>query len=468
MFGGVSMKKNVKRWTGIILSAAILITAMIIPPLGGLSTESVRALGILVVTMIFLVTEPVPVGITAPLLIVLLSLMNVVTLQAALSNSMTTLFLFLMACYGISSVLLKSSLPYRLAYYLLKKARGKSIWIIGAFMLCTAVISSLVSNVPCALIITGICTSVLAAMGEKPGESRLGRALLLAVPFGAVFGGMMTPAGSSLNILSMQLVEQATGIDILFIEWMMVGIPLALVMIAISIPILKLLFKPEDISPEKMEMALAEVQHDKKLTRYDIKAIVILSATFILWILTSWIPWINVTVVSVFALVTFFLPGLDMLSWKEYSRECGWDTILICSAILSVGAALVSTGLTDWVVSQVSSVFVGTGIFIFIVLIAAIVNWTHLLIPTASAIVVLYAVAFAGLAVSLGIDPRIVTFSVAAMSSCVLLIPFDPVVIVAYTTRYFKIKDLFTAGVIVSTIWTLLLGLWLPIVFSIL
>lgn len=456
-----------KRWTGIILSVILLTAAMFIPPTGGLSIESIRALSILLVTMILLITEPIPVGITAPLLIVLLSLMDVVPLQVALSSSMTTLFLFLMACYGISTVLLKSSLPHRLAYFLLSKAKGRSVWLIGAFMFCTAVISSLVSNVPCAIIMTGICTRVLYAMGEEPGSSRLGRALLLAVPFGAVFGGMMTPAGSSLNILSIQLVQQATGVEIRFVEWMMIGIPLSLVMIVISIPVLNLLFRPENVSEEKMELALSQVSHERKFSEYDKKTMMLLSLTFILWILTSWVPWLNVTVVSVFALVAFFLPGLDMMSWKEYTRETGWDSILICSAILSVGAALVSTGLTDWIVGNVSSVFVGTGVFVFIILIAAIVNWTHLLIPTASAIVVLYAVAFAGLAVSLDFDPRIVTFSVAVMASCVLLIPFDPVVIVAYSTKYYKIRDLFVAGVIVSTVWTLLLGLWLPAVLSV-
>ncbi len=334
-------------------------------------------------------------------------------------------------------------------------------------MFCTAVISSLVSNVPCAIIMTGICTRVLYAMGEEPGKSRLGRALLLAVPFGAVYGGMMTPAGSSLNILSIQLVQQATGVEIRFVEWMMIGIPLSLAMIFISIPVLNLLFRPENVPEEKMQLALSQVSHEKKFSLYDIKTMMLLGLTFILWILTSWVPWLNVTVVSVFALAAFFLPGLDMMSWKEYTKETGWDSILICSAILSVGAALVSTGLTDWIVGNVSTVFVGTGIFVFIILIAAIVNWTHLLIPTASAIVVLYAVAFAGLAVSLDFDPRIVTFSVAVMASCVLLIPFDPVVIVAYSTKYYKIRDLFVAGVIVSTVWTLLLGLWLPAVLSI-
>lgn len=462
------MKTNSKRWIGLFLSLGVLLTALALPPLGGLSVASLRALSILVVTMILLITEPIPVGITAPLLIVLLPLLDVVPLQVALSNSMTSLFLFLMACYGISSVLLKSSLPHRLAYVLLRKARGRALFIIGAFMVSTAVISSVVSNVPCAVIMTGICLKVLTAMGEEPGESRLGRALLLAVPFGAVFGGMMTPAGSSLNILSMQLVQQATGVEILFLQWMVMGIPLSLVLISLSIPILSLIFKPGDVSDEKMQRALSQVSHDRKLSLYDKKTIALLGITFLLWVLTSWVPWLNVTVVSVLALTAFFLPGLDMLTWKEYSRECGWEAILICSAILSVGAALVSTGLTDWIVMNISSVFAGTGVFLFILLMGAVVNWTHLLIPTASAIVMLYAVAFAGLSRTLGYDVRMVTFTVAVMASCVFLIPFDPVVIVAYSTRYFKIKDLFMAGVIVSSIWVLLLALWLPLVLSVL
>ncbi len=464
----MKMKNNVKRLLGLLISALILVLSLTLTPPSGLSVESFRAIGILLMTMIFLITEPIPVGVTAPLLIVLLALLKVVPLQVALSSSMTTLFLFLMACYGISSVLLKSSLPYRLAYSLLRKTKGKALGMIGAFMLSTAVISSVVSNVPCAVIITGICTNVLVAMGEKPGTSKMGRALLLAVPFGAVFGGMMTPAGSSLNILTMQLVNQATGTEILFVEWMMIGIPLSLMMIAVSVPILKLLFRPDDLSLDKLELALEEVHYEKKLSTYDWKVMVILSVTFILWVLTSWIPWLNVTIISVFALASFFLPGLDLLTWKEYTKECGWDTILICSAILSVGGALVSTGLTDWVISNVSSIFTGTNLFFFIILMAAIVNWTHIIIPTASAIVVLYAVAFAGLALSLNIDPRIVTFTVAVMSSCVILIPFDPVVIVAYTTKYFKMNDLFFAGVIVSSIWIVFLALWVPTAFRVL
>lgn len=60
-----------------------------------------------------------------------------------------------------------------------------------------------------------------------------------------------------------------------------------------------------------------------------------------------------------------------------------------------------------------------------------------------------------------------ISYIVAAMASCVLLIPFDPVVMVSYAKESYKMKELFTAGTIVSTIWAILLALWMPLAFCI-
>ncbi len=459
------MKAEKKRVVGLLGTILIIAAALLLSDAGTLSKESVRGIAILVAALLMLITEPIPPGIVAPLLLVLLPLLNVVTFDQSLKNSMTTLFLFLMACYGISMVLLKSSIPERLAVFLLARAHGRPLFIVGAFMLGTALISSVVSNVPCAVIMMGLAVKVIQAMGENMEKSPLGKAVMISVPFGAVFGGMMTPAGSSLNVLSITLVEEATGQKILFTEWMILGVPLALILILISVPILTLFFKTKPIEEERMEKVLREMHSKEKLTTYDKKALMILFLTFALWVTTSWVPWLNVTIVSVFTLTVFFLPGFDMLTWKEYSRECGWDTILICSAILSVGAALVETGVTSFIVSSVSPYFSNAVLPIFLFIIAMLVNWTHLLIPTASAIVVLYASSFAVLSESYGYDARMVSFTVAAMASCVLLIPFDPVVMVSYTRGSYKLKELFTTGTIISTFWAILIALWVPFAF---
>lgn len=94
------MKAEKKRVIGVIGTVLILVTALLVSDTGALSMESFRGIAILAAALLMLITEPIPPGIVAPLVLVLLPLLGVVTFDQALKSSMTTLFLFLMACYG--------------------------------------------------------------------------------------------------------------------------------------------------------------------------------------------------------------------------------------------------------------------------------------------------------------------------------------------------------------------------------
>lgn len=111
------MKAEKKRIVGVIGTVLMIAAALLVSDAGTLSTASVRGIAILAAALLMLITEPIPAGIVAPLLLVLLPLLGVVTFDQSLKNAMTTLFLFLMACYGISMVLLKSSIPERLLFF---------------------------------------------------------------------------------------------------------------------------------------------------------------------------------------------------------------------------------------------------------------------------------------------------------------------------------------------------------------
>ena len=68
-------------------------------------------------------------------------------------------------------------------------------------------------------------------------------------------GGMATPAGSSNNILAMGLVEQLTGQSISFLQWSVVGLPLAILLTPVSWFFITAILKPEPIK----ETDLAEL-----------------------------------------------------------------------------------------------------------------------------------------------------------------------------------------------------------------
>ena len=85
-------------------------------------------------------------------------------------------------------------------------------------MAAAALLSSVMSNVPVTVLFLGLAQPVLKAVGAKPGSSRLGKCLMIGIPFAAVNGGMATPAGSSFNVLAMGVFESIAGKPLTFIQ----------------------------------------------------------------------------------------------------------------------------------------------------------------------------------------------------------------------------------------------------------
>ncbi len=77
-----------------------------------------------------------------------------------------------------------------------------------------------------------IAVGILDKLGLRPG-SRFGRAVMLGIPIAALIGGVGTPAGTSINLLGLVMIEQAGGDRVPFLHWMAIGIP----MVAILLPV---------------------------------------------------------------------------------------------------------------------------------------------------------------------------------------------------------------------------------------
>jgi sodium-dependent dicarboxylate transporter 2/3/5 len=75
-------------------------------------------------------------------------------------------------------------------------AFGKSIGsILLALMVVTALISSVISNVPTCAIFMSIALSFLKLYPVEADRKKTGRAFMIALPVASMTGGIMTPAG---------------------------------------------------------------------------------------------------------------------------------------------------------------------------------------------------------------------------------------------------------------------------------
>ncbi len=453
-----------KKLTSLIGAMLILLGILIIPPPEGLGVAGRNTLGLLIAALLLWTTEAIPLAITALALIILQPVYGIADINTSFKEFISPVIFFVIASYGISAAIMKTPLASRMARWLLIKA-GNSTWkIVLAFSTGTAVISTFVSNVPTAALFMGLAMSILNKLGAKPGSSRLGKALMIAIPFGAMIGGIATPAGSSVNILALYMLEKYAHISITFLDWIYFGLPIAAVMIPISSFVIVKIFKPEPLGHDVIDLFKEDEQ--KSLSIMEKKVLIILGLIMAFWLASTWVSVIDITMVAVAGLVAFFLPGINILEWDEFSSQVGWDAVIMIGGVTSIGSAVVTSGLSSWFLNEILQNLVGLGLVPLTALVGMIINLLHLLLPIGPAIVAVAIQPLSDLSVLIGVSPAILATTTAFMAGCCMLLPLDAVPLITYNKKFYTMWDMFKAGFITSTIWVLVTAAWVPFAAS--
>lgn len=453
-----------KKTVGLVAAVIVLAGVFLMPVPEGMTPAGRNCLGILLAALFLWTTEAIPVAVTALALIGLQPLYGIADLNTAVKEFSTHVIFFVIATYGVSVAIMKTPLASRMARWLLLRSGKDPGKVILAFVTGTAIISSFVSNVPSTVLFMGLALSLLEPLGEKPGSSRLGKALMIAIPFGAMIGGISTPAGSSINILALSLLERYAGITITFLDWMIFGIPIAVVMIPICSFMLNKIFHPEPLEKDVTEILKLEDQGS--ISPAEKKVLVIIGVMLVLWIASTWVPAFNVTIVAIGGLIIFFLPGINILNWKDFSKEVGWDAVLMIGGVTSIGAAVVATGLSGWFVNAVLSGLSGLNIFLLTGIVGMIINLLHLVLPIGPALVAMSIQPLSDFAVAGGLSPAIFGITIAFMAGCCMLLPLDAVPLITYNKQYYSMGDMFKSGLAVSFVWVIIAAVWVPLVAS--
>ena len=149
-----------------------------------------------------------------------------------------------------------------------------------------------------AAIFMAIAVGILDKLGLRPG-SRFGRAVMIGIPIAALIGGVGTPAGSSINLLGLVMIEQAGGDRVPFLHWMAIGIPMVAILLPVAAWVLLRFFPPEIASIGDLEEIHDERRRMGPVSRAEWKVIAIMSAMITLWIASTWLPVFDTFLVAV-------------------------------------------------------------------------------------------------------------------------------------------------------------------------
>ena len=453
---------------GLLAAAAVTGFVLVLPTPDGLPPEAHRLAALFMGVLVLWSTEALPIAVTALLALVLQPLFGLTSLVggrppttgavfgAAAANFMSSVFFFVLAMFAIAYAWVKTGLARRFALWLIARAGTDATRAVYVFMIGTGAISTIVSDVPAAAIFMAIAVGILDKRGLRPG-SQFGRAVMLGIPIAALIGGVGTPAGSSINLLGLVMIEQAGGERVRFLDWMAIGMPMVAILLPLAAWVLLKFHPPEIASIGDLEEIHAERRRLAALGRDEWKVLGVMGAMLTLWIASTWLPVFDTFLVAVAGVIALFLPGIGLLTWKEVQQVTGWDTLLMIGGVTSLGRASSQTGLAAWLAE---SALGGLADWHAVALIAAISAFTvviHLLLPIAPVINAVMIPPIMVLGAAAGVNPALYALPVIFTASCAFLLPLDAVPLVTYSRGYYRMFDMLPPGLVISAAWVVLM-----------
>lgn len=464
------MKLKPKAIAGLSISVVLAILTFVIQPdmIGMEDVKGVRTLGVLLITIVLLMTETFAIPVTCFICIAFMYLFGATDkFSATLAGFTNTTSFFVIVSYALSIAITKMPIGNRILFFMMKIFGRSMKGILLAFMVTIATLSAFISNVATAAIFVAICISFLDIYGDdEDAKKQAGKVFMVCIVISATVGGMITPAGSSLNLLGINLIESLAGIRVTFLQWIVLGAPLGYLSVIIAWFIASRMFKLPELDITAIVAYrdnLKEESIPDKMSFKEKYTLLIVFLMFALWIASSWFPFWDVTLVATIGCILMFIPGIQVLTYKEYIKGVNWTPYIVISTFIMAGQMLVANKVTVWLCTFVLPSSLDMPIPLAVMVVSAIIFVIMVIVPSAPAIINLLASPFAALAVASGMSPLFLMLPLSMYAGCVIIFPFDVVPSITYAAGYYGMTDLPKVSIILEIAMCIMAGIWIPI-----
>ena len=461
---------------GFLLGVTAALLVMLLPTPEGLSLEAHKTAALFLLMGIWWATEAVPVAVTALVPLALFPMLGIVDIQSAANPyANKTIYLFF-GGFLIATAIQKWDLHKRIALFVLEYAGSNGASLILGFMLTAALISMWVMNtattimlLPIGLAVITVVKETVRGLSEKEMES-FQLALLLGIAYGATIGGMSTLIGTGPNGMLAAFMADNYNLDISFVDWMKVGIPLSTVMLPCSWLILtRVIFKVEfETSQETKDLLSSMKQELGKFDGAEFKVFVVFVLTAITWMLRTVLDDINgleglsdAGIAMISALFLFLLPSGNkekkgaLLEWKDAQENVPWGLLVLFGGGLSLANAVQATGLAVWMGNLIPQ---GISIVLIVILVVTMIIFlTELTSNMATTATFLPVVA--AIAIQSDFNPLLVTAAVALAASCAFMLPVaTPPNAIVFGSGLIRVPQMARAGFLINVLGILVVS----------
>ncbi|MFA7227428.1 MAG: SLC13 family permease [Melioribacteraceae bacterium] len=438
--------------------------------------------------------ESVPLSVTSLVPLILFPVTGALSSSSAAAQYMnTTIFLFI-GGFVIAIAMEKWNLHKRIALSVILFFGSNPSKIILGFMTASGFISMWISNTATCLMVLPIGLSIIYKVEKEFGKERsanFSKALMIAIAYSCTIGGIATLIGTPPNLIFLRMYKITFPEYPLmkFGEWMLFGVPIAIVMMFLAWLVLtKIVFRLDKnlildkkiIREEKIK--LGEMTFEEKAV------MTIFIMTSFLWIFRSdldlgilKIPgWSNLfstasfiedsTVAITMALILFLIPCGSAGDKKKFILEqddilkIPWDIVLLFGGGFALAEGFVQSGLSKLIGHEFLMLKNIPPLALVAVICIIVVFSSELTSNTAQTTIMLPLLA--SLAKEIDVNPLMIMVPATFSVSLAFMLPVGtPPNAIVFGSQRLKVWDMVKAGFILNIVGIIVIVLFTKLFF---
>ena len=218
-------------WTGFVPVINFLLPQTIFASLAARA-----AIGTVVWMAYWWVTGPVDYAVTAFLPIAINAVLPMTEMKSVISNYADETILLLLGASIISVLWENTGLDKRIAITFLRLIGNSLRTQLVFWFLLSMLLSAVLPNAVVCATITPIAVSMLKYIGmDDIKNNKAASKILLTIAYATGLGGLASPLGGAMNLVTVEYIQQLTGEEYMYSSWVIRFLPIMLILLLINV-----------------------------------------------------------------------------------------------------------------------------------------------------------------------------------------------------------------------------------------